>query len=521
VEAVKPLLSLRQRQLAEAAKVPVPQSISLPNLKRLLTHANSFVRANALAAAMRPVQEGNAAYTPVIGKCVSDPCDRVRSTAVWLLSRAKDNAAVGPLKMALGDRDRYIRGVAALGLARHGVLAPLGRFEEMFRYEDRYGNYPYGATSSVGVEVSDERVVAALAPHADRDIFELLLKYPITSDDYEPRQKIFIQLGASLRKRPNAADVLLTAYTRPDDPGPDSNYGPARFAQEVFKHAGSDILPLLHKALQSDDRVIRSNAARACGSVGDKSSIKPLIAALDLESGFSRGSIVWALGELKAEEALPHLATLYVDARNDEKRRRGAGFRGAQMTAQVQGHFESIRNLDSISADWNELKQPTGPAPIDPRRHEKLLSTQMVLDAVRKIGPAASQAFYRRLAAEADAEARREAAARMAEGSSDDKAKNIPILRNLLGDADVQVRVTSAVSLLLLGEKDVETHIVAWLKSPEHSERNSTLNQLDRVKDGRLLVFAREPLQTLANQVHMSSFEEKRLERLLGRIPRE
>ncbi|NQT38597.1 MAG: hypothetical protein HQ581_13960, partial [Planctomycetes bacterium] len=94
-ESVKPLLSLGQRQLTEAAKIQVPRSIPLADLKRLLDHENPFVKANALAAAMQPVvTDGNAEYTPVIGKCVSDPCQRVRATAVWLLAHGKDDAAI-------------------------------------------------------------------------------------------------------------------------------------------------------------------------------------------------------------------------------------------------------------------------------------------------------------------------------------------------------------------------------------------------------------------------------------------
>ncbi len=515
-EAVKPLLSLGQIQLAEAAKIQVPRAIPLADLKRLLDHDNPFVKANALAAAMRPVvTDGNAEYTPLIGRCVSDPCERVRSTAVWLLGKAKDDAAIRPLQTALKDRDSHIRAVAAMGLARHGELPPLAHFGEMLKYEDHYSNYPYGATSSIGVEVSHERVFAALAPHADRRVFELLLKYPINADDYEPRQKVFVALGASLREHPEVADLLLVTYTRPNDPGT----GVARFAQEVFKHAGEAMLPILHKALQSPDRVIRSNAARACGSIGDESSIKPLIAALDLESGFSRASIVWALGELKAPDALPHLATLYVDARNDEKRQRGSGFRMAQAAAQVQSQFENIRNLESIGTDWDELKQTTVAEPIDPRRHERLLSPRMILDAVAKIGPAASQTFYRRLAAEADTEARREAAVRLAEGSDDGRARNLPILRNLLGDSDTSVRAASAVSLLLLGEKDVQKQIVAWLKSADRGEQHTTLDQLGRVEDGRSLIFAREALQELAGRVRVSWYDDERLQRLLERIP--
>ena len=74
--------------------------------------------------------------------------------------------------------------------------------------------------------------------------------------------------------------------------------------------------------------------------------MEPLLRALDLESGLSRASIVWALGQLKAQEALPHLATLYVDARNDEKRQRGAGYRWSQMASQVDSQYEVLDDLD-------------------------------------------------------------------------------------------------------------------------------------------------------------------------------
>ena len=133
-----------------------------------------------------------------------------------------------------------------------------------------------------------------------------MLKYPLNTGEHdEGCRAIFTALGDSLCRHPEAADLLLAAYTPSYDPGPDSNYGQTRFAQEIFKFAGKKMLPTLHKALQSDDRVVRSNAARACGEMGDPSSIPRLIEALNLESGLSRASIVWALGELKAKDALP------------------------------------------------------------------------------------------------------------------------------------------------------------------------------------------------------------------------
>ena len=139
--------------------------------------------------------------------------------------------------------------------------------------------------------------------------------------DYEKRRATMLaELGAALRRRPESATLLLKAYDARD--GGDSRRD---FARHVFRFAGKDMLSVLHEALGRKDRIIRSNAARACGAIGDPTSIPLLIRALDMESGLARASIVRALGELKARDALPHLATLYVDARNDEKRRRGSG----------------------------------------------------------------------------------------------------------------------------------------------------------------------------------------------------
>jgi len=493
LEPVKPVLSLQQKQLAEAAKVSIPRSISLEELKTFLKHQNPYVKANALAAAMVPVQGGNAEYTPVVGKCVADPCDRVRATAVWLLSRAKDDAAIEPLRLALGDRDPYIRAVAALGLADHGVLAPLSHFEEMLKQRDHYGNYPYGAASSVGVEAGRERIYSALAPHADRAVLELMMKYPLTADDYEPRQKILARIGATLREHPDAAEVLLKAY---DDDR--HSWGQVRFAQAVLGHAGKPMLPILYKALTSKDRVIRSNVAQACGAMGERSSIPRLTKSLDLESGYSRASIVWALGELKAKEALPQLAKLYVDARNDERRRRGSGFRMAQSQAAIRAHYDSFSNLDALGGEWNELKQTAQPKPVAPRRNEELLSPEGILAAVRKIGPAASQPFYRSIAGEKDIDARLEAAQRLADCGRDDVKENVQILRNLLADDNERIRMAAATSLLILGKQISRQPILQWLDSPHEWQKRAVLQQLARVKDADKLSFARSRIQAIA-----------------------
>ena len=85
-------------------------------------------------------------------------------------------------------------------------------------------------------------------------------------------------------------------------------------------------------------------------------------------------------------------------------------------------------------------------------------------------------------------------------------------------DADVTVRVASAVSLLLLGERDVENQIVTSLKSADQRERITALDQLMRITNGRSLIFARPALQELAKQSRDRSYEESRVQKLLARI---
>src|SRR2546427_394741 len=106
---------------------------------------------------------------------------------------------------------------------------------------------------------------------------------------------------------PATIDLLI----RSPDP-PDAHWSRATFAQAVLAGAGPPVAPQLYEALRSQDRVSRSNAARALALMGDRAAIPRLLAALDLESGLSRASIVWALGKLHATEAVSTLADLYL-----------------------------------------------------------------------------------------------------------------------------------------------------------------------------------------------------------------
>jgi hypothetical protein len=280
------VLSPAAAQRKEAKQFRIPERISPARLKELLANPNPYIVANALAASLSPVMsEESKDYTSLIAGCVGHPALRVRSTAVCLLMESKDPAVIRPLKVALSDSDPQIRAVAALALAKRGEEPDLGCFEEIFRLGDGgFGNQPFGADSSLGVVANYQAAYEALAPHATPQVFRLLLEYPPPLEGYDNRTTVFPPLGESLRRHPEAAEILLG--TAADD------MIKASFVRDVFRFAGKPMLPILHQALSSDDRVVRFNAARGCGAIGDPSSIPFLLKALDMESGLDRKSVV-------------------------------------------------------------------------------------------------------------------------------------------------------------------------------------------------------------------------------------
>jgi HEAT repeat protein len=496
---------------AQAASLSLQRPISIAALKRLTAHTNQYVRANALAAAMGPVMNGENDYVPVITNCISDSFMPARATAVALLAESKSAAAIPALRLALGDADPYIRAVAALRLADLGEVPSLDYFEEIIERNYDYGNFPFGADSSLGVKADAVMVFATLAPHADRDIFAFLVKK--TPPNHDDIKKLYPVLGASLRRHPEASDVLLAVQDG-------ESWAPLRnFVQGVFQQAGVSMLPRLHHALASPDRVVRSNAARACGAIGDQSSIAPLIQALDLESGLSRASIVWALGQLKAREALPRLAELYTDARNAEKNRRAAGgFLAQQAAASNRAEYTALRNLNAIASDWDELKAAARPRTHNPRRDEELLTAAQVLEAVREIGPEFSQPFYRALAGAVDADDRMQAAIGLGSAAGSDWQPSLAILKTTKGDANPPVRIAAEVSLLQLGLEDGRAGLLADLKNEENPERGRILEQLARLPAARLEPF-RDVVQHIVTNQQEPEYLRNRAAGLIRALP--
>ena len=494
----------------EAKQMPIPHPISVEQLKELGASPNRYVRANALAAAMNPVLHGDGEkYLPVLTASMNDSYRNARSTALWLLTRIKSEAVLPPLRQTLDDSDPGIRAVAAIALTNHGEVPPLRFFDDIVARRDGFGNFPFGADSSIGIEADPVRAYAALAPHADRKIFEWLVQRP--PPNHDDIKKLYPTLGAALRKHPDAAGVLLGVRDA-------ERYGPLRgFVQGIFQQAGTAMLPVLHEALASDERVVRSNAARACGAIGDASSIPPLVKALDMESGLVRASVVWALGELKARETIPRLIDIYQDARNAEHNRKaGSGFMAQQAVVAHREEYAALRNLDAIASDWEELKVNARPRPHDPRRDEELLTPELVLEAVRKIGPAAAQPFYRALAADSTPGDRAEAAIGLVDAAAADRADNLKILRNLAGDADLAVRIRATTSLLLLDEPGMEQALRDRLSAGDNNERGEILGQLARLPKERLANF-RPQIAAIAKNVREPEYLRQRAAALGGK----
>ncbi len=474
-------------------------------LESYVHHANPYMRLAALECAGSAIEDGARALVPVLRAYVRDPFPQVRAMAAEILGKSSDVSVADSLQPLLADTDADVRDAAALALARLGRPASVAVYEQLLAKRDDGSKR--------------EEVFGALAVAAGPDTFALLLRYPIDTDKDSDLLKIYQELGRAVRRDPRSIDALLAARAVGRDPGPDSSDTTAtRFAQDVLKHAGPSILPRVHRSLQSPDRVIRSNAARACGAIGDRSSIAHLLAALDLESGLSRSSIVWALGQLKAVEALPRLAEMYSDVAADDPSGPGTGFLGANAASEYATGVEAIHSLAQLTDEWERIKYKSTPRPTSPRTDEPLLSRETIRDAVASIGAAQAQGFYRRLAGGRDSDARAEAARHLAEGVAADRAANLPVLRALSVDADGHVAGAAIVSLLILGDDEVQGRILALLAEPPSWE-NRILWELQHVADGRRLALARSALERIVAGPDSRAGEDAH--RLLGQIPKE
>ena len=499
--------SLTARQLADAESrnvvINTPQELAIA-----LQDENLFYRANAIASINRLRRPYSDDFLPLLSSQLDEPNTRLRATAFYFVHLFPDDERVVPLlKARRGDSHSGVRALAAMEHVRRGQLTDPKQLQELL--DARHSNIPFGARSNIGVSVGAETLYAAIAPHATPEIFEWLLKKPPHFNNRDRDSKVFPNLAQSLRRHPQAIDLLLKVRDTARH-----NTSQRDFARDVFRHVGLDALPVLHHALQSDDRVVRSNAARACGAVKDASSIDPRMQSVDLESGLSRASIVWALGELKAKSALPLLASLYAQSQANEHKA-NAGNRYSQQAAGVTAQYDRISNLESLAEDWDDLKAAALTPMIDPNTQEELLIPHHVLEAVAKIGPELSQEFYRALASSKDATARGAAAAQLAAAPPADRARNVIILKSLLTDDVTVIRVSAAVGLILLEDNSGESVILDALNAKDSWELRTVLAQLARTTNVNQRRFCRSRIEIIVKDQTVHEETRRAASRLL------
>ena len=484
----------RQQLLAEAREIRQADDLGYP---AGIAHENPYVVANTLAKLRPPLVADRIAE---VKELLGAKSTEVRSTAATLLYLTVSAESTAALAAAIDDANPVIRALAAIALAKSEEELPVARLAEIFEARS-IGNPLWGAESNYGISPNAETVHNALATRGDRidaEVFELLLRYPPRMVNHNHEKETFPKLGAAVAANPDLARILLSADDTRDAGGVTNR----DFARDVFRFTGGEVLPILHETLKSDDRILRANAALGCGANGSPESIEPLLAALDLESGLSKGAIVWALGELEARESIPRITGLYLEAQAAEKRRYSSGVQFAQAAAAVQQEQSASAAAENLRADWDELKAAAerANAPANPLHDEPLLTPRMVLEALRKIGPEHAQPFYRGLAATGeDSTGRIEAGQMLLHAPEDEREPSLSVLRMLAADAEAPwVQVAAGVSLLLLGEN--RTAEPAILNALESSSKGAALSELRRrVDDKSRLGFAKEALQEIAS----------------------
>ena len=77
-------------------------------------------------------------------------------------------------------------------------------------------------------------------------------------------------------------------------------------AYKKLINAGEPGVPVLIDTLNDGDPAVREYAAAALGEIGDRQAVKPLLAFLHSDKE-RRYIAAWALGKMKAAEAVPDL----------------------------------------------------------------------------------------------------------------------------------------------------------------------------------------------------------------------
>ena len=408
----------------------------------------------------------------ILGKALNDPFPNVREAALHRLVNDKSPVATALLRVALDNDHPPVRCYATLGLLRRGEL-PATKHVRFTASEVDYLYIDTGRENKGRAEILDfaERDFwTALAPVADVEAIAVMQERPQGRPMIDGYFKV---LGERLAKNPNGILRLTDGTKLQEDMSP--AFAQSGFAQNVAVEAGRPMLPIMHQWLSDSDFRRRAFAASVCGKIGDKSSLDPLIKALEHDDGLALGAVVEALGRLKLAPALQPLTELYLKVDRDIGDR--LAFSGASMPVWCRDPAQGETNI--LGEQSHLFKDaPKGCMPATPRG---------IADAIEMIGPEpeAVQSFFRQLYHKPLSVLSRDAVAGCLRPEKDPgNAENMRILSELIKDVwagkPSLTAFNAAVSLLHFGCRDGDAVIIHQLSKAEFSYY--TLGKLERLQ---------------------------------------
>ena len=275
----------------------------LPALRRALPDANAYDENVRAFVALSLGRMNDRDSLPDLGRMLvveRDPGLR-RSAAVALgrIATPDDTAAIEGLLSALADdKDEMVRHFAAMSLGGMKDPAISERVAKLFA-DSRKSARPFLALSMA---------VAEYAPAAP------LLRAALAKETDESVKSSYCIALALLRDRASAP--LMEAAVK--DRGLIWLQGYAALALGMLGSA--DSVPLLHARLEAEtDPRLRSNLAVALGLLHDPAAKTWLVKTLKSDgSVFERGGAAMAMGVLRMNEAVPDLAGIYDDKKEQD-----------------------------------------------------------------------------------------------------------------------------------------------------------------------------------------------------------
>lgn len=448
---------------------------------KLLDDENPRLRARALAYL-------TTVTSAQLKKALRDSDSDVRAAALWRAIHDGLPDASELLTLALDDPNPGWQAHATLALLERGVLPPLKHLRSTAIAAEESG-FRFLTNPRDGILYRDPKADdfwKALGPVVDEDALAMMQELGVslrngtsfTEEHFKPIGRFIAQHPAALKRLTDGDKLLWHAGIVRRVKGITFNVDYAdrdrlgNFAIHAAAAAGPAILPTIHPMLRDANFLHRKFAAAVCGRIGDRTSLKPLLEALQQDDGLALGAITTALGRLRSPEAIPALTALYPEI---NKALSPSSMLGGYSTPVWLRDKELLGKYESNGRPASQENLPKGSDPISPT---------VVTDAIEQVGPEHAQPFFRSIYKENPTYFSRDAVARcLRPGTESDNAQNVVILLELInegyGGRPGLTAYAAAVSLLHFNLRDGEAVILHHL---EREFGNSNAFKLERLQ---------------------------------------